>query len=287
VWFGIRHHEMANADAWWRRLPRSLFQPWRDLKSILFWYSPMAFGSAEPSAWDQHIAESLAKRYWDLLDLDQKLQRVLDEFVAAADGVIRWEGAPPYLRYHSCAHAYALTRLAVCIKGVLRRLPDGDEQLEQDKDAGVTEQRIRENFAVVVKALRQPDIPWFSQEEDYLVRCQLEREVCKAADRRLVTKRSFPGDEVPITLTEEDIKVLFESATRFGPAYERNRLWRKWRHEEKLTPAKIRDRWNSMTDLERREVCPTACNRIGQGKAGREVVKKALTAAKQNIERIS
>jgi hypothetical protein len=66
------------------------------------------------------------------------------------------------------------------------------------------------------------------------------------------------------------------------PAYQRDHLWLKWREEESLTPAKIRDRWDSMTDERRKGACPGACERVGNAskKAGREVVVKGLKKAR-------
>jgi hypothetical protein len=67
-------------------------------------------------------------------------------------------------------------------------------------------------------------------------------------------------------------------------AYERDHLWSQWNTQEQMTPATIRDRWNQLTDEERRDVSPRAWKRIESeaGKEGsRDVVKKAIQLAKR------
>jgi hypothetical protein len=42
-----------------------------------------------------------------------------------------------------------------------------------------------------------------------------------------------------------------------------------------LTPAKIRDHWNSLSQVERERIAPSAANAIASGEQGRDLVKKA------------
>jgi hypothetical protein len=72
---------------------------------------------------------------------------------------------------------------------------------------------------------------------------------------------------------------------RIRPAYKRDHCWLKWA-DEGLTPAKIRDRWNALSDEGRKGICGEAWGRIGgsspaQKKAGYEVVKGGLKKAKR------
>ena len=70
------------------------------------------------------------------------------------------------------------------------------------------------------------------------------------------------------------------------PSFDRDHFWRRWAIEEGYTPAKIRDRWNAMTDEERKTICATAWQKVGtRGKdRGREVVKKALQRAEKEAD---
>lgn len=65
------------------------------------------------------------------------------------------------------------------------------------------------------------------------------------------------------------------------PAYLRDHRWLKWNVEEKLTPAKIRDRWNNMDEFSRDMVCPTQCEALKAGRLGRQVVEHALKTARK------
>jgi len=74
--------------------------------------------------------------------------------------------------------------------------------------------------------------------------------------------------------------VLNDQELPMRPAYARDHLWYRW-NIEGLTPAIIRDRWNSMSDKERKTISPMSWNKIGtNGKdKGRDLVKKSLARA--------
>lgn len=71
------------------------------------------------------------------------------------------------------------------------------------------------------------------------------------------------------TASAKAIEILTDSRNRPPkqgdprPAYRRDHLWLKWKQGERLGPAKIRDRWDSLTDAERREICSTLWERVG------------------------
>ena len=71
---------------------------------------------------------------------------------------------------------------------------------------------------------------------------------------------------------------IFRS-NKLRPAYPRNHLWLKW-YEEGLGIAKIRDRWNNMTERERKEIAPEKHQRIAAGKGGRDVVYQGINLAR-------
>lgn len=69
------------------------------------------------------------------------------------------------------------------------------------------------------------------------------------------------------------------------PAYERDRAWLAW-HESSNSatsnsPAKIRNKWNRMTDHERQEIAPRLPEKIQDGKKGLQVVEAALKKARK------
>jgi hypothetical protein len=70
------------------------------------------------------------------------------------------------------------------------------------------------------------------------------------------------------------------------PAYKRDHTWLDWNKQDKQGPAKIRDRWNVLSEVERKNICPTTFGKVGGStsdgkKAGREVVKAALKKAEK------
>ena len=68
------------------------------------------------------------------------------------------------------------------------------------------------------------------------------------------------------------------------PADERDHFWLKWNDEEGLTPATILDRWNSMTDDERKAISPRKWQKIesdGGREGARDLIEKALAQAKR------
>jgi hypothetical protein len=74
---------------------------------------------------------------------------------------------------------------------------------------------------------------------------------------------------------------LDDAHDRGRRCYGRDHRFLRWKKEEDLKPAAIRDRWNSMSDDERKAICPEGYRRIGGGsnKKGRTVVVTALKKA--------
>jgi hypothetical protein len=82
-------------------------------------------------------------------------------------------------------------------------------------------------------------------------------------------------------------RLAANEATGKRPAYRRDQLWLNWYEEDHLGPAKIRDRWDAMSDHERIAACSTCCERVGGNddksrRAGREVVKNGLKEARKD-----
>ena len=81
-----------------------------------------------------------------------------------------------------------------------------------------------------------------------------------------------------------------EEQPRRRPAYDRDHLWLDWRLQGKMAPAAIRDRWDGMSDDERKAMCPCAWQSIGGDDAktkrsGRAVVVNGLKKARKEKER--
>jgi hypothetical protein len=68
------------------------------------------------------------------------------------------------------------------------------------------------------------------------------------------------------------------------PAYLRDHLWLQWSEQGSIGPAAIRDRWNSLSDDERKRlVGESSFQKIAPRDAGREVVKSGIAKAKTEI----
>lgn len=75
-----------------------------------------------------------------------------------------------------------------------------------------------------------------------------------------------------------------EHTEKLRPAHKRDHLWLKWQDDEGMTPATIRDRWNGMSDEDRRTVCPTKWQKIeseGGREGERDIIKQALKTARR------
>lgn len=55
----------------------------------------------------------------------------------------------------------------------------------------------------------------------------------------------------------------------------RDELFQKW-YDEGMGQAKIRDRWNAMTEDARKKIAPRAFQQVSPGNAGRDLVRKAI-----------
>ncbi len=64
-----------------------------------------------------------------------------------------------------------------------------------------------------------------------------------------------------------------------APTASRNAKWKEW-NREGLTPAKIRDKWNALTDEERKAISAKKWQKIHFDEKGTDVVKKALNGMK-------
>lgn len=118
---------------------------------------------------------------------------------------------------------------------------------------------------------------------DATVEPALKREAILAWKRKYPERdaefETLSSDE--LARAEEEQKNLRENRPRrFRPTEARNALWAEWKAKGKLTDAKIRDKWNAMSDEERIAKCPSGSNRLPSGDAGAKQVKEAIRSYK-------
>lgn len=63
------------------------------------------------------------------------------------------------------------------------------------------------------------------------------------------------------------------------PCAARDHLWLSWQKQDQLTPAKIRDRWNLLSESEREHIVPYCFKKLARN-TGCDTVKKGLRQAK-------
>jgi hypothetical protein len=81
-------------------------------------------------------------------------------------------------------------------------------------------------------------------------------------------------------------RVNEETAEQKRPAYGRDHRWLEWNLTSRWGVARIRDHWDSLSQRERVDICPTACEPVGGEtpelkRSGYEVVKSGLRKAKR------
>ena len=115
-----------------------------------------------------------------------------------------------------------------------------------------------------------------------------KKELLTVCSRRLVAGGTPPEGQRPSSAGPGNLADV--EGVRRRPAYARDHLWLDWHERDELGPAGIRDRWNDMSDEERKTASPRASWRIGgkdaKGKkAGLAVVTSALKKARKEMNR--
>jgi hypothetical protein len=77
----------------------------------------------------------------------------------------------------------------------------------------------------------------------------------------------------------------FDSGPSRRPEFERDHCWLDWYETSGShtfgNAGAIRDKWNALTNTERRSIAPRAWQRIGEGISGRDEVDHALNVARR------
>lgn len=251
-------------------------------------------------------AADLAHEMLALLDeKDEGLADVEEDFGAVADGVVEFSDGL-YVSVHSA---------------VIRRTIEvtGDWFLSLVEDEKFVEYGLSaENSKILMKGCSVADradavsaimvdwllyfprlfVPWgVAQDEFERLTIHLRQELFRAWKHRClgssVPQKTMAEAETPAALEKADQIIGAADEPPRRPAYGRDHLWLKWREEEGLTPAKIRDRWNDMTDGQRKAICPKHWKKVvvdsGHGKRTKQseldTIKKGLKAAKGDHQR--
>lgn len=144
------------------------------------------------------------------------------------------------------------------------------------------------SFALMDHWFARLSQPALSPDEIYRLEAPARQEFFRA------WQRFFPAGSKYKTLADvADEQRRWIANVFFGPhsrgrrpAYKRDHQWLDWHEQDKLGPAKIRDRWDGLSDKERLDICPTACERVGGNdpktqKSGRATVITALKKAQK------
>lgn len=131
-----------------------------------------------------------------------------------------------------------------------------------------------------------PDLLLFAIESGYVI---------KDEENRLfgAVPGLFDNDAVEEPRSDNDLSVASKSAggcdtvaasgARNGrrPCYDRDHEWLRWNEADGLTCAKIRDKWNGLTEQQRITICDSASSTIANGPPGYAVVKTAIRTARK------
>ena len=186
---------------WLDEIPNSLRLPWElaggtlltmmRLANILEQHAQREDPDANTADAEEFATNAVHLR--DVVDeLDKALELVRDEFAAVANGAVELLGC-----YHWSAHEAVFSfgdRWAEVWLAIAPTICSGFNDLPVSEMAKIeiAESDIAEHFEYASKAFAKRPCRIESQQR---LDCELAQEVCRAYDRRLVTKRSYPIDE--------------------------------------------------------------------------------------------
>jgi hypothetical protein len=262
-------------------MPASLLTAWEaahELTTVWHWTQATLSVSEEyENAADQFFVDYVSMGEW-LDKLEKSLDLVGDEFIAVAASV-----------YHSRfdSDASAFHHLLSAARSWWMQFGNSAWGLKF-RDA-LPEIRSKSQTWFTQACRTYESMPEFSIRRLDRFRALALQELCRASDRRCITKRSRPGDEISVSLSSiraQELAASHAKAEKLRPAYERDHCWLDWHEQDHLGPAPIRDRWDQMTDEERKAICPRSYEKVGgrdaeSQNAGRETVKKGLKKAKK------
>lgn len=305
---------MPKCHFWWRRLPSTLKSPFLRCLVLLDDFSEVGyiagvltpkpetgFDSVECEATEVYkvineLRRDFANRFLPasvhVSKLNDELYLTTDEFAAVNEGIVNWKppetsshGTFKASSWHQLVHIIASTWIENTLKTICFKKDENDYEVvfrpsAEDCSPDKFLKYISDEALSVTRSFNFEDYGDFYRE----MQIRLIQEVSRAYDRRLLSGRSHPEDEIPLEpLLEHNFVTQIDYIGPKRPAYHRDHTWLSWYLKDRLTPAKIRDRWNSLSDDERISICYTASNKIGSSEDGRDVVKKAIDRARKEL----
>lgn len=224
-------------------------------------------------------AVALSAEHQRVLEVVRALNQHAQPFATASPDIVVWNGIAAPSAHH------VAVRFLQRFFSVVNQASSGNElktgyAFEFNSFTLLNQARILENLESVRDRLKQSFVEVTSLEFDILrARLQVELAVLQKAGEAL--QASFRLTQMMRAGAENE---TLEIARR--PAYRRDHLWLDWYLKEKMGFAKIRDRWNAMSDRERQAACLQKWERVGGGtsqgkKAGYAIVKAAVAKARK------
>lgn len=164
------------------------------------------------------------------------------------------------------------------------------DALAKDLPADELRRQVRETLILAHDTICQADVPAEmaaidGNEEEAIDICRTALanayEECGVALKRLSAAVLVVGSEACDSRNRERADEAQEVPPR--PAYGRDHRFLAW-ESEGYGPAAIRDKWNALSQADRKRICPSHWEEIGGGDAGREVVKSGLKKAREEAK---
>ena len=230
---------------------------------------------------------------------DRCLKRVAAEFAAVGRDIPRWQFVNEDQRLwiatgrsvHEFAYSLAWTWLDVCLRQIATEKMATEWNAACSAEDAMFDEQHRKDYCTRLHEILDGETPVLDEGDirSYIIAtAELAKDgECgelpshawmmqrlKGELRRACDRRSHPASRPRFACDRRHKR-------KERPTYLRNHAWLGWAESEDLGPARIRDRWNNMTQEERSGICPRAPGRIGKGEPGRDVVKKGLANARQ------
>jgi len=265
---------MTSFAHWLDRVPQSLRKPSHKIAYAFSSLNCAGIGCSEKPLDRVWFAESIVKAGKECEKAWLPFLVVEDEFMVASQGLAKWDHF-----VSGSVHGLLMSIVHVKANRVLGSVAEA-KYGDPCKDRLVTPKSVVQHYDIASAALRESLPPIQDDASRFLA--GIKAELARAADRRLITNRSYPTDELPAPVPD----IPFPPDDGRRPAYGRDHKWLEWVKTAGLTPAKIRDRWDELPEEERQQICPNACHQIGGASSqekisGREIVKTAIKKAKK------
>ena len=98
-----------------------------------------------------------------------------------------------------------------------------------------------------------------------------------ASQHVIELERDLPAEQIATEITKKEMPV--DDATKKRPAYDRDHKWLRWHEDDGIGPTEIRDKWNALTEADRKAITAKKWQTINPGASGRVIVDTALKRA--------